>query len=69
MKKKRIEKKSFWKRLLADPRGLSTGVKIVGGALAVAGAIASGKVLNQADSTAAKISGAQTVQGTTSAGQ
>lgn len=65
--KKKIEKKSFWKRLLSDPRGLSTGVKVVGGALAVAGAIAAGRIVNQADSTAARIGGAQTIQGTSGA--
>jgi len=67
--KNKVEKKSFWKRLYSDPRGLSTGVKVVGGALAVAGAIAAGRIANQADTTAAKIGGAQTIQGTSSAAQ
>lgn len=66
---KKLEKKSFWRRLMTDPRGLSTGVKVVGGAFAVAGAVTIGRIINQADSTAARISGAQTVQGTTSSAQ
>ena len=66
--KKKIEKKSFWKMLLTDPRGLSTGVKVVGGALAVAGAIAAGKIENDANRKASIIMGNQTVNGTTAAG-
>jgi hypothetical protein len=65
---KKVEKKSFWKKLFTDPRGLSTGVKIVGGALAVAGAITAGKLENDANKKAATIMGNQTVAGTTAAG-
>lgn len=66
---KKLEKKSFWKLLLTDPRGLSTGVKIVGGAFAVAGAVAIGKLENDYNRKAGEIMGKQTVDGTSNSGK